>query len=511
MKLFHIFFFLIILFIKENIGVKIYSNDSVIFDINSVLKSRLASLYRKGNKLNNYFFSYIEKNGKKNKCYRYIQDTLYDSNTQIMKQEVFKCLNTSKNILQKTFHDVINKIFLYIKNVFLKKYFIFFLLYIININCDALVGQIDDPFILNNYNLKENASPAIYNLKYEEIEIPNTNGIKGWLIRSNKKTNKLFLLLHGYNSNRQACLFFLNILKKLNVHNDTNIFIPDMKNFNERGVEDIYNILRHFKDNMSLNEVNVYTQSSTNLLVLLLSKRYKNKIVSKSKTNLMGNIIPYSNDKKTNASQENAGSNTENTDANKANNSNTKSKGDNKTPAINNDNVIYIDKYIFDSPILNLHRTINVHFKLNDIEKKINAEKAMLNADGSNMYDKRNVLSYLMSFFMWLLNNQLKGHLYDFNFNKLLNENDINPSNIYILHSVNDNISLVDILSSEVKQNRLVSLKNIYIFKNGMHANIHEASQAEYSLIIKRILKGFNIFDFLRYIPLKSKMSSLNF
>ncbi|CAA9990663.1 conserved Plasmodium protein, unknown function [Plasmodium knowlesi strain H] len=476
MKLLVILFCLVIFFFEENIGVKIYTNDSAIFDINKVLKSRLSVLYRKGNKLNNYFFSYIEKNGKKNKCYKYIQDALYDPNTQIMKREVFKCLNTSRDILSKTFHDVINKLFLYIKNVFIKKYFIFFLLYLININCESLVSQINDPYVLNNYNLSENASPALYNLKYEEVEIPIGAKIKGWLIKSNKKSNKLFLLLHGYNSNRQACLFFLNILKKLNVHHDTNIFIPDMKNFNEKGVEDIYNILIYFKDKMALNDVNVYTQSSTNLLVLLLSKHYKNKIVSKSKQKFINNIIPYSSDKKN--SQE---------------------------------DVIYIDKYIFDSPILNLHRTINIHFKLHDIQKKINEEKMKANVDMNNLYDKKTVLSYFISFFMWLLNNQLKGHLYDFDFNKLVNENNINPANIYILHSLNDNISLLNILSQEVKENRLLPLKNIYIFKNGRHGNIYESSKKEYDLIVKRIIKGFNIFDFLYYIPMRSKMSSLSF
>ncbi|SBT46906.1 conserved Plasmodium protein, unknown function [Plasmodium ovale wallikeri] len=393
-----------------------------------------------------------------------------------MKNEIFKCLNTSKDILHKTFHDVINKLFLYIKNVFLKKYFIFFLLYLININCDNLVSQINDPYVLNNYNLRENASPSMYNLKYEEVEIPNSNSIKGWLIKANKKSNKLFLLLHGYNSNRQACLFFLNILKKLNVHQDTNIFIPDMKNFNEKGVDDIYNILKYFKEKMGLNDVNVYTQSSTNLLVLLLSKRYKNKIVSKSKQKFINNIIPYNSEKKN-----------------------------------EDDDIIYIDKYIFDSPILNLHRTINIHFNLNDIQKKMNEEKMNSNYNVNNIYDKKTILSYFISFFMWLLNNQLKGHLYDFDFNKLINENNINPSNIYILHAFNDNISLLNILSQEVKENRLLSLKNIYIFKNGKHANIYESSQKEYNLIIKRILKGFNILDFLYYIPMRSKMGSLSF
>ncbi|ANQ10063.1 Uncharacterized protein PCOAH_00037840 [Plasmodium coatneyi] len=476
MKLLVLLFCLVIFFFEENFGVKIHTNDSAIFDINKVLKSRLAVLYRKGNKLNNYFFSYIEKNGKKNKCYKYIQDALYDPNTQIMKREIFKCFNTSKDILSKTFHDVINKLFLYIKNVFIKKYFIFFLLYLININCDSLVSQMNDPYVLNNYNLSENASPAMYNLKYEELEIPIGAKIKGWLIKSNKKSNKLFLLLHGYNSNRQACLFFLNILKKLNVHNDTNIFIPDMKNFNEKGVEDIYNILIYFKDKMALNEVNVYTQSSTNLLVLLLSKHYKNKIVSKSKQKFINNIIPYSSDKKS-----------------------------------GQQDVIYIDKYIFDSPILNLHRTINIHFNLNDIQKKINEEKMKANGDMNNLYDRKTVLSYFISFFMWLLNNQLKGHLYDFDFNKLINENNINPANIYILHSLNDNISLLNILSQEVKENRLLPLKNIYIFKNGRHANIYEHSKKEYDLIVKRIIKGFNILDFLYYIPMRSRMSSLSF
>ncbi|EUD68750.1 hypothetical protein C922_00438 [Plasmodium inui San Antonio 1] len=476
MKLFVILFCLVIFFFEENFGVKIYTNDSAIFDINRVLKSKLSVLYRKGNKLNNYFFSYIEKNGKKNKCYKYIQDALYDSNTQIMKSEILKCLNTSKDILNKTFHDVINKLFLYIKNVFLKKYFIFFLLYLININCDSLVSQINDPYVLNNYNLAENASPAMYNLKYEEVEIPSAGKIKGWLIKSNKKSNKLFLLLHGYNSNRQACLFFLNILKKLNVHHDTNIFIPDMKNFNEKGVDDIYNILIYFKDRMALNDVNVYTQSSTNLLVLLLSKHYKNKIVSKSKQKFINNIIPYNSEKKNGA-----------------------------------EDVIYIDKYIFDSPILNLHRTINLHFNLHDIQKKINEEKMKANVDMNNMYDKKTVLSYFISFFMWLLNNQLKGHLYEFDFNKLVNENNINPANIYILHSFNDNISLLNILSQEVKENRLLPLRNIYIFKNGRHANIYESSKKEYDLIVKRIIKGFSIFDFLYYIPMRSKMSSLSF
>ncbi|KAI4834634.1 hypothetical protein MKS88_005308 [Plasmodium brasilianum] len=474
MKLSSIIFFLVIFFLKENVCVKIHTNDSAIFDINKVLKKKLSILYRKGNNLNNYFFSYIEKNGKKNKCYKYIQDALYDSNTQIMKNEIFKCLNTSKDILHKTFHDVINKLFLYIKNVFLKKYFIFFLLYLININCDSLVSQMNDPYILNNYNLCENASPAMYNLKYEEIEIPNNNNIRGWLIKSNKKSNKLFLLLHGYNSNRQACLFFLNILKQLNVHHDTNIFIPDMKNFNERGVDDIYNILSYFKKNMALNDVNVYTQSSTNLLVLLLSKHYKNKIVSKSKQKFIKNIIPYNNEKP------------------------------------KDEDIIYIDKYIFDSPILNLHRTINIHFNLSDIQKKISEENMKANTDINNVYDRKTILNYFISFFMWLLNNQLKGHLYDFNFNKLINENNINPSNIYILHSFNDNISMLNILSQEVKENRLLPLKNIYIFKNGRHANIYESSKREYNLIVKRIIKGFNILDFLYYIPMRSKMSSLN-
>ncbi|SBS87995.1 conserved Plasmodium protein, unknown function [Plasmodium ovale] len=476
MKLSLIIFCVVILFFKENLGVKIYTNDSAIFDINKVLKRKLSVIYRKGNKLNNYFFSYIEKNGKKNKCYKYIQEALYDSNTQIMKNEIFKCLNTSKDILHKTFHDVINKLFLYIKNVFLKKYFIFFLLYLININCDNLVSQINDPYVLNNYNLRENASPSMYNLKYEDVEIPNSNSIKGWLIKANKKSNKLFLLLHGYNSNRQACLFFLNILKKLNVHQDTNIFIPDMKNFNEKGVDDIYNILKYFKEKMGLNDVNVYTQSSTNLLVLLLSKHYKNKVVSKSKQKFINNIIPYNSEKKN-----------------------------------EDDDIIYIDKYIFDSPILNLHRTINIHFNLNDIQKKINEEKMNSNYNVNNIYDRKTVLSYFISFFMWLLNNQLKGHLYDFDFNKLINENNINPSNIYILHAFNDNISLLNILSQEVKENRLLSLKNIYIFKNGKHANIYESSQKEYNLIIKRILKGFNVLDFLYYIPMRSKMGSLSF
>ncbi|GAW83270.1 hypothetical protein, conserved [Plasmodium gonderi] len=475
MKLFVIFFCLVIFFFEENIGIKIHKNDSAIFDINKVLKNKLSVLYRKGNKLNNYFFSYIEKNGKKNKCYKYIQDTLYDSNTQIMKNEIFKCLNSTKDILNKTFHDVINKLFLYIKNVFLKKYFIFFLLYLININCDHLVSKINDPYVLNNYNLVEDASPSMFNLKYEEIEIPNSNKIKGWLIKANKKSNKLFLLLHGYNSNRQACLFFLNILKKLNVHQDTNIFIPDMKNFSEKGVEDIYNILAYFKDKMALNDVSMYTQSSTNLLVLLLSKRYKNKIVSKSKQKFIKNIIPYNNEKKS------------------------------------GEDVIYIDKYIFDSPILNLHRTINIHFNLNDIQRKINEEKIKSNVDMNSVYDKKTVLSYFISFFMWILNNQLKGHLYDFDFNKLIHENNINPSNIYILHSYNDNISLLNILSQEVKENRLLPLDNIYIFKNGRHANIYESSKKEYDLIIKRIIKGFSILDFIYYIPLRSKMSSISF
>ncbi|KJP90091.1 hypothetical protein AK88_00260 [Plasmodium fragile] len=476
MKLLVIFFCLVIFFFEDNFGVKIYTNDSAIFDINKLLKSRLSVLYRKGHKLNNYFFSYIEKNGKKNKCYKYIQDALYDSNTQIMKREVFRCLNTSKDVLSKTFHDVINKLFLYIKNVFIKKYFIFFLLYLININCDSLVSQVNDPYVLNNYNLSENASPAMYNLKYEELEIPSARKIKGWLIKSNKKSNKLFLLLHGYNGNRQSCLFFLNILKKLNVNHDTNIFIPDMQNFNERGVEDIYNILIYFKDKMALNDVNVYTQSSTNLLVLLLSKHYKNKIVSKSKQKFINNIIPYSCDKK--AGQE---------------------------------DIIYIDKYIFDSPILNLQRTINIHFNLQDIQKKINEEKMKANGDVNNLYDKKTVVTYFISFFMWLLNNQLKGQLYDFDFNKLVNENNINPANIYILHSLNDNISLLNVLSQEVKENRLLPLKNIYIFKNGRHANIYESSKREYDLIVKRIIKGFNILDFIYYIPMRSRMSSLSF
>ncbi|CRG97450.1 conserved Plasmodium protein, unknown function [Plasmodium gallinaceum] len=466
--------YIVIFFFKENLGIKIYTNDSAIFDINKVFKNKFSLLYRKGNKLNNYFFSYVTKNGKNNKCYQYIQDALYDSNTQIMKEEVFKCLKTSKDILHKTFFDIINKLFLYIKNVFLKKYFIFFLLYLINFNCDSLVSQLNDPYVLNNYNLSENATPGMYNMKYEEIEIPSFNNIKGWLIKSNKKSNKLFLLLHGYNSNRQACLFFLNILKKLNINHDTNIFIPDVRNFNDKGVEDIYNILNYFKENMGLNDVNIYTQSSTNLLVLLLSKHYKNKIINKSKQKFINNIISYNNEKK------------------------------------DENNVIYIDKYIFDSPILNLHKTIDIHFNLNDINKKINQDKNNNNYN-VNIYDKKAMFKYFISFFMWLLNNQLKGQLYDFDFNKLINENNINPSNIYILHSLNDNISLLNTLTQEIKENRLLPLKNIYIFKNGKHANIYESSKNEYDLVIKRILKGFNLLDLIYYIPMKSKMSTLNF
>ncbi|ETW17070.1 hypothetical protein PFAG_04300 [Plasmodium falciparum Santa Lucia] len=478
MKLSLVIFCIVIIFFKENISVKIKTNDTAIFDINKVLQKKLAVLYRKGNKLNNYFFSYIEKNGKNNKCYRYIQEALYDPNTQIMKNEVMKSFNYSKDILKKTFHDIINKLFLYIKNVFLKKYFVFFLLYLINFNCDTLASQMNDPYILNNYNLELNASPSMYNLKYEEIGIPISNStVKGWLIKPTKKSNKLFLLLHGYNSNRQACLFFLNILKNLNIHNDTTIFIPDMKNFNERGVDDIYNILSYFKDNMGLNEVNIYTQSSTNLLVLLLSKHYKNKIANKSKEKFIKTIIPYSTDKNKNK---------------------------------NTENIIYIDKYIFDSPIFNLHKTINMHFNLSDIDKKLNEER-MKNKQEINLHDKKSIMNYFLSFCMWLLNNQLKGHLYDYDFNKIITENDINTSNIYILHPLNDNISLLNILSQEVKENRRFPLKNIYIFKNGKHANIYGSAKREYSLIVKRILKGFNILDFLYYIPLRSRFSSLPF
>ncbi|VWU51521.1 conserved protein, unknown function [Hepatocystis sp. ex Piliocolobus tephrosceles] len=482
MKITVLFLFVVILFVKESINVNISTTNTTMFDINNVLKDRIVKLYRKGNKLNNYFFSYIEKNSKKNKCYKYIQEALNNSNTQIMKSEIIKCLDTSKNVLNKTFQDVLNKLFLYIKNVFIKKYFIFFLIYLINLNTDKLVSKINDPYILNDYKLKENASPAMFNLKYSELEIPTSNNvINGWFINSNKKSNKIFLLLHGYNSNRQACLFFLNILKKLNVHNDTNIFIPDMQHFNEKGVVDIYNILKYFKDHMQINEVNIYTQSSTNLLVLLLSKNYKNKIVSKGKQNFIGNIMSPTNN--------------------------------NQQPKNNEiDNIIYIDKYIFDSPILNLPKTISIHFHLNDLKKKLREEKMKLHMYNNlkTKYDQKTLFNYFLSFFIWLLNNQLKGRLYDYDFNKLITENNINPSNIYILHSLNDNISLLNILAQEVKLKNLVPMKNIFIFKNGQHANIYEKSKNEYNLIVKKIIKGFGILDFLYYIPLKSKMTSIN-
>ncbi len=112
-------------------------------------------------------------------------------------------------------------------------------------------------------------SPQVFNMEYKEYEYKSIDGLNlyGWLIKKENAT-KTIILLHGRHNNRIFCLKFLQLFLDMNLSEEYNIFIPDLRNSGKSDIsktafgyyfsKDIYSTVKFLKDKFSYNNFILY-------------------------------------------------------------------------------------------------------------------------------------------------------------------------------------------------------------------------------------------------------------
>ncbi|KAF8822405.1 hypothetical protein IE077_003832 [Cardiosporidium cionae] len=152
---------------------------------------------------------------------------------------------------------------------------------------------LNDPYLLSFYNLPEDATPSIYGLDYSNVEVPSSDEkaltLHGWLVPATvSSSKKAMVCVHGFFSNRQACLPFLQIAHKKGIIADHHTVLMDLRNTGASttvrrdlgidGAADLFDMIVYMKKHLGITSVSLYSQSMGSMAVMLLATNYKEKL-----------------------------------------------------------------------------------------------------------------------------------------------------------------------------------------------------------------------------------------
>ena len=99
-----------------------------------------------------------------------------------------------------------------------------------------------DPEMCEKFGIYNNTKPGDYGFINEEIDFQSLDGtrLNSWYIPAKKKSNHCLMLIHGRTSNRLKTMKFLALIDSLELDTLYNIFIPDLRNSGKSQPEKTY-------------------------------------------------------------------------------------------------------------------------------------------------------------------------------------------------------------------------------------------------------------------------------
>ncbi|EAN30777.1 putative integral membrane protein [Theileria parva strain Muguga] len=382
--------------------------------------------------------------------------------TNIFKQQVINELRGSEEVLKGIIFKILNHFYEYVKYRFLTT---FFNLYIINpfdIQMGNLLNtKLNNYYLTNKLNIPTYCTPLSFGLSYEKVRVGD--GSESWLIKSGNKTNKAFVLMHGWFGNPQSTLPFLNTLKQIGVLSDYNVLILNLydnsnifeNNVGLRGMKRLYDGMKFLHDNYNTTHFNIYTQSVSSISAILLYHFLQHYKVSHSNTGDTDDSVG-----------------TEDTENN--NSVGTEMlwdmRGFGMGLRLDEEFVraVEIDKLILESPVINVKQ-----YLLND------------------------------KYYSNIINNLYLNNKYFSNFNEYINKLNICKyvdkdllRRVNVLQGVKDEITTLKMLQEEFSGLR--KIPNLFLFKNSGHIDLCKNDSKDYLSTVKYILKN-PILRFFQY------------
>ena len=171
----------------------------------------------------------------------------------------------------------------------------------------------NDINLIKKYGLGNRKDPEDYGFNYSEHSYHSKDALKlsAWFINSkNIYSRKAIVFVHGRNSNRLACLQYLNLIKRKALNEEYAVFMPDMRNsgksdgsrtfLGSRFADDIYSTLRYLKNTQNKNEFILYGFSMGAMAIEVFLHKYRD--ILKGDNITVGKVIldsPLTNVEKT--------------------------------------------------------------------------------------------------------------------------------------------------------------------------------------------------------------------
>ena len=90
----------------------------------------------------------------------------------------------------------------------------------------------ESPWLISQYGIGSSKAPEDYNYASEEVSFQSLDDIRldGWFVKAKKPTSRCIVLVHGRTSNRLKTMKYLALVDSLNLDTLYNVFIPDLRN-----------------------------------------------------------------------------------------------------------------------------------------------------------------------------------------------------------------------------------------------------------------------------------------
>ncbi|CDR97240.1 hypothetical protein, conserved [Babesia bigemina] len=370
-----------------------------------------------------------------------------DADYEVAKNQIVTEVKEVESLFKAVLSRIFSHLYHYVKHKAMQSYLSFYIVSPLGLGIGNLLNSnLNDQYITNKLGLPENATPATFNIAYEQVEVPShfSKAHKQcWLIRStNPKATKAFVLLHGWFGNMQSCLQFADMLSKMGSLDTHHILILDLHddsgksfetNVGLKGVADIYDAAAYLNRELGVDHMSLYAQSVSCISALLF-----NELVSRIKKPLEDTtreaICPLF---------------------------------DGMDPAVLRN--FTVDTIIMESPVANIRNHV-----ANSTTESVN---------------------WFMEHVLSLVN---KGgfHIDNLSLRTLLRDPET-CSKSYIMQGAKDTVTTPQMLRSELMRSDLPSRINMFLFQDGGHANLSATSKPDYYYTIKHVTVGRNAWEFL--------------
>ncbi|GBE59283.1 hypothetical protein, conserved [Babesia ovata] len=370
-----------------------------------------------------------------------------DADYEVAKNQIVTEVKEVESLFKAVLSRIFSHLYHYLRHKAMQSYLSFYIVSPLGSGMGNLLNSnLNDQYITNKLGLPENATPATFNIAHEQVEVPShfSKARKQcWLIRStNPKATKAFVLLHGWFGNMQSCLHFADILNKMGSLDTHHILILDLRddagksfetNIGLKGVADIYDAATYLNRELGVDHVSLYAQSVSCISALLF-----NDLITRIKKPLDNSsskaICPLFDGM--------------------------------DTALLRN---LTVDTIIMESPVANIRNHV-----ANSTTESVN---------------------WLMEHVLSLVNKD-GFHIDNLSLQTFLRDPET-CSKTYIMQGSNDTITTPEMLRSELTRNDLPSRVNMFLFRDGGHANLSATSKPDYYYTIKHVTVGRNAWEFL--------------